>query len=163
MFIVQIVEIIWTKATRGAPRSNERVALPRAFLLDTTPAQYQVQRYRMAEWESFRPTVVQRDLKPSIPASEDQLRIAPLGPNQFALGLLGASHGGQPRRHPVPEALVIQSGQFARLVVNARHTSYSGQWYSETVYNVAYGDDLASDRLLTRPPDHEFDLKTNLF
>lgn len=31
MFIVRIVEILRTKATRGAPRSNELVELPRFY------------------------------------------------------------------------------------------------------------------------------------
>jgi len=128
-----------------------------------TPAEYLVQHYRMAEWESFHPTIVKRELKQSIPGSEGLLRIARQGPNQFAFGLLGAPNGGQPKRHPVPKALVILPGQFARLVVNARHASYSGQWYSETVHNVVFGDDLPSDRFLVGVPDHEFDLKTNLF
>ena len=48
-------------------------------------------------------------------------------------------------------------------MVNGRHTSYSGQWYSEYVYNVTSGSELASNRFLAGEPDHEFSLAANLF
>ncbi|MCB1032315.1 MAG: hypothetical protein KDD47_00585 [Acidobacteria bacterium] len=57
----------------------------------------------------------------------------------------------------------MASGDYVRLTVNARHTSYSGQHYSETTYNVACGEDVATDRFLLGPPDRELDLRANLF
>ncbi|WP_200232397.1 hypothetical protein [Rubrivivax gelatinosus] len=163
MLVVQVVEILWTKATRGAPRSNERAVLPRAFAMAGDKGEYVIQRHRMAEWENFRPSLMKVEAKPSVPGSEGSLRISRGELGTFAIGLLGTPHDGQPKRPNFSKAIDLKPGQTVRLIVNARHTNYSGQYYSETVYNVACGDDVAPDRFLSGPPDHELDFKANLF
>jgi hypothetical protein len=163
MLVVQVVEILWTKATRGAPRSNERVALSRAFAIAGDKGEYVIQRHRMAEWESFRPNIVKAETKPSVPGSEESLRIARGELGSFTLGLLGTPHDGQPKRPGLPKAIELKPGQYVRLTVNARHTNYSGQYYSETVYNIACGEEVMPDRFLSGPPDHDLDFKANLF
>jgi len=163
MLVVQVVEILWTKATRGAPRSNERVALPRAFSIEVTSCACAVQHYRIAEWESFQPTLVKSDAKDSVPGSVGLLHILQEPNGHFRLGLVGTPEGGQPRRHERSRAIHLAAGEYARLSVNARHTSYSGQYYSETVFNVASGEHVPSNRFLLSSPNHELDLKANLF
>ena len=163
MLVVQVVEILWTKATRGAPRSNERVALPRAFAIAGDKGEYVIQHHRMAEWESFRPSITKVETKPSVPGSEESLRISRGELGAFTLGLLGTPHGGQPKRPIFSKAIELKQGQSVRITVNARHTNYSGQYYSETVYNVACGEDIAPDRFLSGRPDHDLDFKANLF
>lgn len=163
MLVVQSVQILWTKATRGAPRSNERVALPRAFPVDALSGEYVVQRYRIAEWEGFVPKLMSTEIKESVPGSEEVLRIFCEREGAFRLGLAGTPYGGQPRRHPRLNALHLVPGEYARFVVNARHTTYSGQYYSETVFNVACGEHVPPNRFLLGSPEHELDLKANLF
>lgn len=163
MLVVQVVEILWTKATRGAPRSNERAALPRAFVIASLDEQYVVQCHRMAEWESFHPTLVRSEATTSVPRSEGCLRIARGDSGSFVLGLLGTPNAGRPKRPALPAAVELMPDRFARITLNARHTNYSGQYYSETVYNVACGESVAPDRFLSGPPDHDIDLKANLF
>lgn len=163
MLVVQIVEILWTKATRGAPRSSERVGLPRAFPIACNAGDYILQRHQMAEWENFRPTLIRAETKPSAPGSEGALRMSPGEPGTFVLGVLGTLGAGQPKRPALPKMIQLISGQYVRVTLNARHTTYSGQYYSETIYNVASGEELAPDRFLSSPPDHEIDLKANLF
>ena len=163
MLVVQIVEILWTKATRGAPRSNERVSLPRSFPINGATGHYFVQRHRIAEWEGFQPKHVKSEEKQSVPGSEDLLRISRSVDGSFLLGLSGAPDAGQPKRYAVPKALTIHPGEYARLMVNARHTTYSGQYYSEVVYNVANDAKIQADRFLLGAPDHELDLKADLF
>jgi hypothetical protein len=163
MLIVQIVEILWTKATRGAPRANERVGLARAFPIQGSSREYLVQRYRIAEWEGFLPKLVKVEAKDSVPGSEEVLRIAQEPNGAFRLGLLGTPNAGQPHRHSELNAIRLLPGQYARLVVNARHTNYSGQYYSETVFNVACGEYVPTNRFLDGSPDHKLDLKANLF
>jgi hypothetical protein len=163
MLVVQVVEILWTKATRGAPRSNERANLPRAFPIEGGPGQCIIQRHRIAEWEGFSPKLIQCERSPSIPGSVEVLRISSEPAGTFTLGILGTPSAGQPKRYPAPKALQLVPGQYVRLTVNARHTTYSGQYYSETVYNVACGEEVATNRFLLSPPDHELDLKANLF
>ena len=162
MLVVQVVEILWTKATRGAPRANERVALPRSFVFEGKAGSCLIQQYRLVEWEDFAPKLVKSEQLQSPPGSVGALRIASLANKVLTLGFLGTPHSGQPTRHPVPEAITLSPGQYARLIVNARHTSYSGQHYSENVYNVASGLDVPTNRFL-QVPQHELDLKADLF
>jgi hypothetical protein len=162
VIVIQVVEILWTKATRCAPRSRERVQLPRAFVFESTSAAHLVQQYRLAEWEDFQPKLVKSDLLQSVPTSVGAVRIASQADGVFALGFLGTPNSGQPSRRPIREAIRLSVDQYARLIVNARHTSYSGQHYTETVYNIASGHDLPANRFL-RVPEHELDLKANLF
>jgi hypothetical protein len=163
MLVVQVVEILWTKATRGAPRSNERVSLPRQFPVLGGSGECLVQRHRMAEWEQFAPKLVKTDERLSLPGSVDVLRISRLSEGSFTVGILGTPNAGQPRRRPIQQAVEVASGQYVRITLNARHATYSGQYYSETVYNVACGEEVPSGRFLLGPPDHDLDLKANLF
>lgn len=162
MIVVQVVEILWTKATRGAPRANERVGLSRAFVFEGTPSPCLVQHYRLAEWEDFQPKLIKSDRPPSVPGSVGAVRITSQPNGVVALGFLGTPNSGQPSRRPIQEAIRLSSDQYARLVVNARHTSYSGQHYSETVYNIASGQEIPASCFL-RVPEHELDLRANLF
>jgi len=163
MLVVQVVEIIWSKASRGALESNVRARLPRAFAIEPVEAPYVVHHVRMAEQEDFGPRRVAPESKASPPRTEGGLAIRSVEPGVYRLELIGNPSGGQPRRHPVHEALTLAPNEFARLVVNGRHTSYSGQWYSEYIYNVASGVSVPVDRFLSGPPTHEFSLAANLF
>ena len=164
MLAIQIVEILWTKATRGAPRSNERAALSRAFPFIAKPAAYAVQHFRLAEWNSaFAPELVKVTSEPVVPRSEGALRIQVGTDDSFKLGFLGTPNAGQPKRKAAPEVFTLLAGQFARLVVNARHATYSGQYYSEIIYNVTCGPSVATERFLQGSPEHELDLKDILF
>lgn len=163
MLVVQVVEILWTKATRGAPRSNERAGLPRAFPIDLDASQCIVQHHRMAEWENFSPKLVKHEKLSNTPGSIDVLRIIPETDGAFLLGILGTPKSGQPIRRAVHGAIRVLPGEWARLIVNARHTSYSGQHYSETVFNVSCGSGVPSNRFLSGLPEHELDLKDDLF
>lgn len=163
MLVVQVVDILWTKATRGAPRAAERVALPRAFPISAVAPGCLIQSYRMAEWEAFRPTLAKTELLDHVPGSEGVLRITSRVGQVFTLGITGTPHNGQPRRHAVSELLQLMPGERARVALNARHSSYSGQHYAETIFNVTSGDAIPADRFLRGQPDHDIDLKAHLF
>lgn len=162
MLLIQVVEILWTKATRGAPRSNERVGLPRAFPIAAAPQPCTIARHQMAEWKNFAPKLIVQEERNTIPGAVDVLQITALGQSCYSLGLFGTPHEGQPRRHPVLRAVTLKAGETARLITNARHTSYSGQHYSETIFNVGCGEQLAPD-LFMQAPTHLLDLKEHLF
>src|SRR2546423_14994943 len=162
MVVVQVVEIRWTKATRGAPRANERAALPRAFVLSGMQGNYVVQRYRLDEAAGFRPELLKEASSPVVPRLERSLALKLRDDAHLALGLVWDSIEGQPRRHPQREAVHLAPGESARLVINGRHT-YTSTSYTEVVYNVAYGETVASNRFLAGPPDHVFSLAADLF
>lgn len=163
MLAVQIVEILWTKATRGAPRADERARLPRAFPLSDAVSEYRVEPHRLSEWGGFAHQPLDVRLADSVPSHEGVLSIRRESGDTCLLGLIGAPGLGKPRRHPRPETLRLQPGETARLVINARHASYAGQHYSETVFNVAYGDRIDSSCFVSRSPDYVFELLADLF
>lgn len=160
---VQIVEILWTKATRGAPRAGERVALPRALPLTAMEANYQAEHFRIAEWNGFRVDRLASGSAASLPRLERSLRLQWLDDGRLVLGLLPGMREGKPPRAPRPQAIRLAPGEYARLTINGRHASHSGQFYSEVTYNVAFGDDLHPERFLGVAPDREFKLLADLF
>lgn len=159
--IVQVVEILWSKATRGAPRSNERACLPRAFAIGSSVAECLIQHHRMAEWKDFTPELSKTENLSAIPRSVGVLRLVPKSDGAFAIGVFGTPDSGQPQRRAIQNAVHLLPGQWARIVLNARHTSYSGQHYSETTFNVA--SNVRTNRFLVGSPDHDLDLKADLF
>ncbi|HEY9010153.1 MAG TPA: hypothetical protein VIN06_03975 [Devosia sp.] len=162
--VVQIVEILWTKATRGSPRANERASLPRQFSLSGETDTYVVQHHRLVEWkDNFAPQPIKVEVKRAVPGVEGELRIVKRHDGSIQLGLTGTPYGGQPPRVPVTDGPILGPGGYVRLRVNARHTSYSGQWYSEKVFNVAMGDHVPADRFLLTQPDKVLDLMADLF
>ena len=109
------------------------------------------------------PSWSRRVNRSTFPGSIDVLRISSESEGFFTLRVLCTPNVGQPERRPIPKAVNVGSGQYVRIKLNARHATYSGQYYSETVYNVASGEELASNRFSLGPPDHDLDLKANLF
>ncbi|NHZ38622.1 hypothetical protein [Massilia aquatica] len=163
MIAVQVIEIRWTKATRGAPRANERAVLPRAFALLQTGAQYVYQNYLMHERDGFAAVLKKEKQVDHAPLKERSLVLRPRDDGVLVLGLKWDPSEGQPRRPASGTALRLAPGQTARLILNGRHASYIGQEYSEVIYNVAYGDTIAPDCFIARAPDQQFSLAAHLF
>ena len=163
MIVVHVVEIVWTKATRGAPRANERAALPRAFAVAPVDAAYLVQYRRMSEDDGFRCVLTKACCADRPPATETSLRLTLADASTLQLGLGATFCRGQPPRKPQSLTLQLVPGETARLWTNARHTSYSGQHYTETIYHVAFGNVIAPDCFLRGAPDREFDQRADLF
>lgn len=164
MIAVQIVQINWTKATRGAPRANERAALSRAFAISNLVInKYRLQHYTMDEQSDFKVKLLSEDASAQVPVMERSLTMKMDETGVLKLGMRWQSSDGQPRRHSRPEVLQLKPGEYARLMMNGRYTTYSGQHYSEMLYNVAYGDNIAAARFLNGKPDHEFSLAEHLF
>ncbi|NHZ37241.1 hypothetical protein [Massilia rubra] len=163
MIAVQVIEIRWTKATRGAPRANERAVLPRAFALLQAGAAYCYQYYLMHERDGFAAVLKKEKQVDHAPLKERSLVLSPRDDGALALGLKWDPSEGQPRRCASNSAIRLAPGQTARLVLNGRHASYIGQEYAEVIYNVAYGDTIARDCFLGREPDQQLSLAAHLF
>lgn len=163
MIVVQIVEILWTKATRGAPRSNERAALPRAFAISSFAAAASIQHVRMTEWNGFR-----AESRESRHGSLPRLHVGAIclhleSPGLLAIDFIGEGLSGQPRRRSASDVMRLTQGQTGRLIVNQRHTSYSGQFYGEETYNIAFAEAIAADRFVISDPDKLRDFSLDLF
>lgn len=163
MVVVQVVEILWTKTTRGAPGSTIRAALPRQYAIQLSDSPYVVNHVRLEERQDFRPVTFRHEALPSMPQREGCLCLHEDEPGHLQLGLDGTVSAGKPSRYPVKQAVTLMPDQWAKLLINARHSTYSGQWYSELVYNVTMGSSVPADRFTRGRPDHEFSLATLLF
>jgi len=160
---VQQVDILYTKASRGAPQATVRNRLPRAFVMHVAgePA-FAFAHHRLLEWNDFQPVLQETGTAAAPPRGQNDLVIGASG-DVVTLGLRWRSSIGQPARHDRPKAITLRPGQTARLIINGRYTSYSGQVYTEATYNVAFGERLPDDVFLASEPADVLDLRAELF
>jgi hypothetical protein len=163
MMWVQQVDILYTKASRGAPAATNRNRLPRAFVTHHGDSEsYAFEHYRLLEWSDFVPTLTEAETALLPPTSQGDLVIdATRG--MVTLGLRWNQAIGQPPRHHKLGAISLSKGQIACLMINGRYTSYSGQTYTEATYNVAYDDVIRPDVFLRAQVDAVLDMRADLF
>lgn len=163
MIFVQQVDIIYTKASRGAPQSTVRNRSPRAFvMLGTGDDAFYFEHYKLLESKDFVSELQDRSSAASPPKRKNSLAIES-SEDSVTLGLIWNGSVGQPFRRNKPRALTIRPGETARLSINGRHASYSGQFYTEATYNVAFGNSISNDVFIKAEPDSVFDLRAELF
>ena len=162
MIVVQLIEVIWTKASRGAPASCVRNSVPSAMPLLPTTGEYIYQRQLFRERDGFKGELVESRVSDSIPHVEGELRFYPQK-DLLRLGLGYSGKTGKPVRSATNSALTIEEGQLARLITNGRHTSYSGQWYRQATYNVSLVGEVYPDLFINREPDRLFSMEADLF
>ena len=124
-----------------------------------------VERYRLVESASgaFEQAPIEAEAHDSIPTRIEDL-VLELNDDTLRLGLsCDVLRTGQPKRKHVQNALTLSPHTIARLVTNGRHTSYSGQWYTQHTYNVAFGDDIVADAFVSGQPQHVFSQEADLF
>ncbi len=163
MIWVQQVDILYTKASRGAPAATARNRLPRAFAMHVHGEDvFSFEYYRLLEWKRFTATIEKTGCANSPPGRYNDLAIRLVG-KALLLGLRWNSSIGQPPRRDAIDAVELQEGMTAKLIINGRFTSYSGQYYTEATYNVAYGDDLSPDVFAGHAPNALLDMRADLF
>jgi len=124
-----------------------------------------VERYRLVESAAggFEQEPLKAEVHDSVPARIGDL-VLELEKDTLRVGLsCDVFRTGQPKRRSVPHAVTLTSGAIARLVTNGRHTSYSGQWYTQDTYNVAFGDEILANAFVSRQPEHIFSQEADLF
>jgi len=173
MVVVQVVRIVWTKASRGAPHASRRNALPRAFGVDPSRALYVFERHFIVETApgEFRNRSVERRTTNRVPSQQEELVLEEHGA-RLVLGLQWQSYRddsdnltgtGEPPREGNHRAVEIGIGQTARLVINGRHSSHAEQWYTEDIFNVALVDKVEPDVFTGRPCQVSFSQLADLF
>jgi hypothetical protein len=163
MVWVQQVDILYTKASRGAPAATVRNHLPRAYPMQTNGVGvFFFERYKLLEWSDFAPTLEGSEQALSVPdrcgdlvieASEEGLKV----------GLRWNSAMGRPKRHDKPNAITLSGGDTARLIINGRYASHSAQVYTEATYNVAFGDSLTPDVFVEMRDPALLDMRADLW
>ncbi len=100
MVLVQHVEIVWTKATRGMPQAEARARLPRVYAAMPGNAAYGYARLHLDEADGFQ--VEQRESRAAarLPVTEGSLCLRAAPDGRLILGLRWNPLRGQPRRYP---------------------------------------------------------------
>ena len=160
--VVQHIRIIWTKDSRGMPQAKIRSLLPRKLIIShSIQDKYHYSLYRLLEQSGFSCQLSTAIDQKNIPIlAGNCLRLREEG-EQLILGLI-ADELGQPSRYPRSEVIRLEPNQIAQLFINHRYTSYSGQYYSEDIYNVAYGAKIENDIFL-KSAIKSFSLMADLF
>jgi hypothetical protein len=163
MIWVQQIDILYTKKSRGAPAATHRNSLPRAFAMHSAgEAAFSFEHYKLLEWKDFVASLDEAARASAVPRHQGDLVVNPAG-DAVTLGLRWNQAIGQPPRRDQVEALTLSKGRTARLMINGRYTSHSGQVYTEATYNVAFGESIAVDVFLARDPDSLLDMRADLF
>lgn len=123
---------------------------------------FSFERYRLLEWAAFAPTVGERNEAASVPGRCGDL-VIDASTDVVTLGLRWNHAMGKPARHDKLNAITLSPGQTARLIINGRSTSHSGQIYTEATYNVAFGESLEPDVFVAARAPATLDMRADLF
>jgi hypothetical protein len=120
------------------------------------------EHYKLLEWKDFVEKLEESASAASPPKRRNGL-VMDVSETSLKLGLIWTPSIGQPARQANSKAVTIAPGETARLSINGRYTSYSGQFYTETTYNVAFGGRISNDVFIKVEPAAVFDLRADLF
>lgn len=163
MFWVQQVDMVYSKLSRGMPGAKVRNSTPRVFPMITGNEKYAYEQRLLLESDKFSGSIVDKKVFREIP-KRINLLIIQVVKTGLELGLQYNSSVGRPKRDSRKRGVLLDSGQIAKLYINGRHTSHSGRkWYTETVYNVAFGEQLDAEVFVCQDPVIELDLREILF
>jgi hypothetical protein len=110
MLWVQQVDILYTKASRGAPTATTRNRLPRAFVMHVgVDAAYVFEYYRLLEWKDFAPTLEKARSEVAPPRQEGYL-VMEVSRDSIKLGLRWNHAIGQPPRQDKFGAITLAKG-----------------------------------------------------
>lgn len=149
MIVVQHITLWWTKASRSAPGSAVRNAVPELFDLPFRPATMAAtgvayHSVLIREWLGFGH---REDASAALPADRDGtfhvgcLRIRPGADRADVVYTYGLACAGAPERTPMPRTVLsLRPGQWGRVVYNGRFEGARRQeWlYRKVVVNVAH-------------------------
>ena len=96
----------------------------------------------------------------TIPQKENELLVTAGDP--LVIGMQPTLYTGQPPRDRAPRAIVVPRGGWGRIILNGRHTSYSGQHYRQATYNVGFVD-VPSATLFSGEPKYRVSFEADLF
>jgi hypothetical protein len=161
--VVQLIEVWWTKLSRGGEAATRRNAIPDAFPLTRIDGTYVANRYSVDEENDFRPRILEEYSLPSPPRLHEELILRQTGEGAFSIGVLHTHRTGAPYRRRQDPVFKLGPGEIGRVVVNGRHSGYHGWRYRKATYNVAVGSGMGLDVFLGREPDHVFSWERDLF
>ena len=164
MILIQHIETIWTKRSRGMPGAAKRNAVPRVLVVAATDASTDaifLHKVACKEGNGFAP----EQQTEVIDSPKQYWSLAFDDENGFLVGSFTYDlhkHGQPSRHHSRTRIFKLREGEYGALHINGRHTYYSGQFYTQHVVNVAFLNAFDSEVFL-KEPDMCVNLMANLF
>lgn len=158
--VIQHIETVWTKRSRGGDGARKRNVVPLAldFPSISRDCSFVLHHATFHEYDSF--------------ARQDQLRwtdaFADLELRFLTLSIDGAvlrvrvhrdgSNAATPSPFPYKDPFVLEPGLWGRLVYNGRFTAWNtgNWWYEKHVYNIGWFDEWTSDAFVKTKPHSEY-------
>jgi hypothetical protein len=160
MLVVQEIETVWTKQSRGAPGAVARNAVPDRLRFTPPPGRVEGLEH-LAVYLEKDGFVVRESLR-SIDAEAalqygcvrlvgDLNRLGAFW--QYDPGIAGAPK----RKSTAKEIFDLTVGQWGSVRYNGRMVDYGGWWYRQVVLNVGIFASVTGDEFLARKPDCIYD------
>jgi len=162
MIVVQKIELVWTKRSRGGEGAQRRAALPLAFELPAFPAGDAAYHALLShEHQGFEPRDLER--RPSLPERDACVLFERRG-DGIRVGYQWSGVCGAPRRAQVsPRWLMeLRLGDYGRVLHNGRFSGENYWWYEQIVFNVAVAAEVTSDLFTRIAPSVTADLRERL-
>ena len=165
MVIIQLIYVVWTVKSRWAPEANLRNAVAKSLPIQLDQSQFLFEKYSFGERGGFAQTEPTHLVKDRMPEEIENLFLEIQNEDLIVGFHYNLYDIGKPGRYDKRLALRLHPGQYGRLVVNGRHTSFieDPNWYSQHTYNIAMVEQPTSDWFTSRKPDQICDLQADLF
>ena len=158
--VIQHIQTIWTKRSRGGPAARLRNSVPDAVLLPGCPlgSEFVLHHAIYSEYAAFS----QRDVSKS---SDD---FADLGLKDLSYMIdddrltiryhRDGFNKAKQSPYPYKDALILNHDELGRIAYNGRYIGlYTGEWwYEKHVYNVAWLSQWSLDLFISNRPQAEF-------
>ena len=165
--VIQHVETIWTKQSRGGASAEKRNAVPSAVVM---PDVADVQRFMLHHVTCRECDGFTRQDEMVATEAFDQLNLQCLSCriDEDALHIRfhrDESNAAAPVPYPHKDAFALRAMEWGRIVYNGRYTAWNtgNWWYEKHVFNVGWFFDWAPDVFLATKPHEEFRELTSLW
>lgn len=157
--VIQHIQTIWTKASRGGEGARQRNLLPIAMELPhfSRLGQFYLHHVTFAEHNSFQPqertditrTFLELDLKVLALSVRKSIQV------RFHRDSYNAA---KPTNYALHAPFELEQEQWAQIVYNGRFTDFDtgNWWYEKHAYNIGWFNPLERDRFVQTKPDTEF-------
>jgi len=138
MMIIQHIETIWTKKSRGMPEAGKRNAVSRKLEIPVNAKRFDgilIHKVTAREWEDFS-----LEQKTEIIKNDKRYWTLAFHRESDAVQVLFTydyiRHGRPERKDHRTPLFKLALGEWSSFHINGRFTSYSGQYYTQHFLNV---------------------------
>ena len=165
MLIIQHLETIWTKKSRGMPEAGIRNAVPRKLEIPVKATRVDgifIHKVTAREWEDFslehKTEIIENDKRYwtlAFRRESDAVQVL------FTYDYI--SHGQPERKDHRTPLFKLVLGEWGSFHINGRFASYSGQYYTQHFLNIGNIAEFKPDLFLESEPKVHINKMDHLF